>query len=70
MEDPLLITIDGKPVHDCEWVYVVRKIPEVVIDELKILSTVYDLYKDRGYLFFSSKRAAEEYFRLDDINLL
>lgn len=62
MEHPLLITIDGKPIHDCETVFVVRTPPHLIIDELKVLSTVFDLYKDKGYLFFSNKKAAEDYF--------
>lgn len=66
----LLTTIDGVEVGDCGNVFVVREVPEVKIEELKILANVFDLYRNKGYYFFSTRKAAEEYFRLDDINLL
>lgn len=61
MSLPLLITIDGAPVYDCETAWVIRDLlrePE----ELKILDNVFDLYKDKGYLFFSKKENAYKYW--------
>lgn len=66
---PLLKTIDGKDVNDCETVFVVRELPELRIEPLKILSNVFDLYKDKGYFFFSTQKAAEEYFSTNEIKV-
>lgn len=66
----LLTTIDGVEVGDCGNVFVVREVPEIRIEELKILANVFDLYRDKGYYFFSTRQAAEEYFRLGNSNLL
>jgi hypothetical protein len=62
--ETLFVTIDGVRVHDCDTVFVVRKVPKIVVEELKVLSTSYDQYRNKGYFFFSSMEAAVEYFSL------
>lgn len=60
----LFTTIDGKQIEDCDYVFVVREVPKIVIEKLKVLDTSYDLYKGNGYFFFSTEEAAVEYFSL------
>ena len=57
----LLVTKDGVEIHDTETVWVVRDICRDEPEELKILENVFDLYKDRGYLFFSKRSVAHDY---------
>lgn len=57
----MLITIDGKPVYDCGHCWVIRDKLTMEPEEWKVLSNVYGYYKDKGYLFFSTEQAANEY---------
>ncbi len=61
MNLPLLTTLDGVEIGDCDLAWVIRDLNREP-EELKILDNVFDLYKDRGYIFFASKENAFKYW--------
>lgn len=59
---PVLITHDEKQIFDSQRVWVIRdikKCPEVI--NYLVYSSMFDLIRDKGYLFFSNENAANEY---------
>lgn len=58
---PLLTSIDGVDLHDLDACWVIKDIRIGEPESWKILSNVFDLYKDKKYLFFSTEQSANEY---------
>jgi hypothetical protein len=61
LEKPLLKSIDGVDLYDLDLCWAVIDIHSGEPVRWKILNNVFDLYKDKGYLFFASREKAEDY---------
>lgn len=66
----LLTTIDGVDRGDGDLVFVIRNTPTPVASPLVLLDNVFDLYKNKGYYFFSNREAAEVFLKSKYMNVI